>query len=126
MKATTIPKQENEFLADQADKQRNYWEKGEIIKFLAVVKKECSLRDYAMFHLMIYTGGRKGEVLALRWSDVDLKDKTISFSKTLFHEGGEAVALTSKTAASRRSISLDKSTVACSRSSAERQPASRW
>ncbi|MFC3788556.1 hypothetical protein ACFOQM_07085 [Paenibacillus sp. GCM10012307] len=61
-----------------------------------------------MFHLMIYTGGRKWEILALRWSDVDLKNKTISFNKTLFHEDGESVALTSKTVSSWRSISLDE------------------
>ncbi|MEI7027578.1 site-specific integrase [Paenibacillus sp. y28] len=111
LKGTIIPKLEEDFLADKKDEERNYWEKNEIKKFLALVKQECSLRDYTMFHLMIYTGGRKGEILALRWSDIDMKNKTINFSKTLFQENGEFIALTSKTAASRRSISLDASTV---------------
>ncbi len=56
---------QNEYLANEDGLHRNYWEKHEIRKFLGIVKKDCSQRDYMMFHLLIYTGARKGEILAL-------------------------------------------------------------
>ncbi len=107
MKGTTIPKAEKEHLAVPTSESRNYWEKAKIKKFLAAVKRDCTPRDQLMFHLLIYTGARKGEVLALRWGDVDAKAKTINFSKTLFQDKSGFTSLTSKTAASRRIISLD-------------------
>ncbi|MEJ8546593.1 tyrosine-type recombinase/integrase [Brevibacillus borstelensis] len=110
LKGVIIPKKNEAFVVDHYDEDRNYWEKSEIKKFLEIVKRECSMRDYMMFHLLIYTGGRKGEVLALRWKDIDFKTKTIHFHKTLFYEKGQYVSLTSKTAASRRFISLDDTT----------------
>ncbi|MED1854723.1 site-specific integrase [Brevibacillus borstelensis] len=64
-----------------------------------------------LFHLLIYTGGRKGEILALRWKDIDFKTKTICLNKTLFYENGQHIPLTSKTAASRRFISVDDTTI---------------
>jgi len=35
------------------------------------------------FKLLIETGIRKGEATALQWSDIDLKQMTISINKTL-------------------------------------------
>ncbi|MEK4519982.1 site-specific integrase [Paenibacillus sp. FSL H8-0122] len=111
MKGVVLPKGENEHLANEDDLQRNYWEKHEIRKFLGIVKKECSQRDYMMFHLLIYTGARKGEILALRWNDVDFKNKSLTLNKTLFQDKTGFMDLTSKTAASRRILSLDDTTL---------------
>jgi integrase len=111
LKGVIVPKKNEEFIAAERDQEQNFWEKSEIKKFLGIVKRECSMRDYMIFHLLIYTGGRKGEILALRWTDIDFKARTIAFNKTLFHENGEHIALTSKTAASRRLISIDDTTV---------------
>lgn len=111
LKGVVIPKKNKDFLMDTVNEDRNFWEKTEIKKFLSIVKEECSPRDYLMFHLLIYTGGRKGEILALRWEDVDTKAKTLTLNKTLFFEKGKHMSLTSKTASSRRSISLDDTTV---------------
>ncbi|QWU15714.1 Site-specific recombinase XerD [Paenibacillus sophorae] len=111
MKGAVIPKSDDEHLAD-SQKERNYWEKHEIKRFLGIVKEEFEFKDFLMFHLLIYTGARKGEVLALRWSDIDFKKKTVSLNKTLFHEKDKGfMALTSKTAASRRVLSLDDTTL---------------
>lgn len=106
-----IPKKEKDHLSSDQENTRNYWEKAEIKTFLDVVKNECSFQDYVMFHLLIYTGGRKGEILALRWNDIDMKNKTMKLNKTLFHDEGMYMSLTSKTAASRRSISIDDTTL---------------
>lgn len=65
-----------------------------------------------MFHLLIYTGARKGEILALQWNDIDYKNKTLRLNKTLFQDKESGyMSLTSKTASSRRTISLDETTV---------------
>ncbi|MCY9500040.1 site-specific integrase [Paenibacillus larvae] len=111
LKDVSIPKKESEFIAEKMPEVRNFWEKSEIISFLQIVKQECSFRDYLLFHLLIYTGARKGEVLALRWSDIDFANKIIKFTKTLYHEDKEFLSLTSKTASSRRSISIDDTTL---------------
>lgn len=36
-----------------------------------------------LFHFIAFTGCRKGEALALNWSDIDLKTRTVHFDKTL-------------------------------------------
>ena len=59
-----------------------------------------------IFHLLIYTGARKGEVLALTWDDIDLEAGSIHFNKTLFFHKGEFLYQTSKTRESRRLIIL--------------------
>lgn len=111
MQHTVIPKDEAEFIATEGSKDRNYWEKHELKQFLNILKKEYPFRDYVLFHLLIYTGARKGEALALHVSDIDVKNKTMSLTKTLYHEEDAFSLLTSKTASSRRSISLDDITL---------------
>ncbi|MBP1312271.1 integrase [Paenibacillus sp. 1182] len=106
-----IPKKESDQLAGE-QKMRNYWEKHEIKKFLGIAKQAYSYRDQLMFHLLIYTGARKGEVLALRWNDIDFREKTINLDKTLFFDKKTFTPLTSKTPASRRVLSLDDTTLA--------------
>lgn len=111
MEGVIIPKKESDHLAE-GKKMRNYWEKHEIKKFLGITKQAYSYRDHLMFHLLIYTGARKGEVLALRWNDIDFREKTINFDKTLFFDKKTFTPLTSKTPASRRVLSLDDTTLA--------------
>lgn len=110
MRDAVVPKRESEHLAAQED-ERNFWERSEVLQFLNAAKQDLEFRDYVLFHFLLYTGARKGEALSLRWSDIDFKKKTISLSKTLFHEKEEFQFLTSKTAASRRVLSLDDSTL---------------
>lgn len=40
-------------------------------------------RDRAMFSTLYWMGIRRGEMMALQWKDIDLKNKTISISKTV-------------------------------------------
>ncbi|OMC95952.1 site-specific integrase [Paenibacillus odorifer] len=111
MKGVVIPMKENDHLADEDGMNRNFWEKHEIKKFLGLAKTECSQRDHLMFHLLIYTGARKGEILALRWNDIDFRNKQLSLNKTLFQDKTGFMSLTSKTAASRRILSLDDTSI---------------
>ncbi|RNA66203.1 tyrosine-type recombinase/integrase [Alteribacter keqinensis] len=108
----TVPKQKKEFLNEPGNSEdRNYWKKDELKKFLSITKEELSLRDHVCFQLLIYTGARKGEVLALTWDDIDFDARSIKLSKTLFQSGGKHIFQTSKTKESRRLISLDPQTL---------------
>lgn len=60
--------------------------------------------------LVMVTGMRRAEVLALRWSDVDLEAGTITISRNYVRLTGEAVEKATKTNRTRR-ISIDPTTV---------------
>ncbi|NQT73585.1 MAG: site-specific integrase [Chloroflexi bacterium] len=65
---------------------------------------------WPVFFLAIYTGLRKGELLGLRWRDVDLSKATISVNQTAIRIKGNGVVISEpKTAYSRRMISLPAS-----------------
>ncbi|MGG3943019.1 site-specific integrase [Peribacillus psychrosaccharolyticus] len=107
----SIPRLQKELYSEENEAaERNYWSKDDMKQFLAITKQELALRDYVLFHLLIYTGARKGEILALTWDDIDLETGSIRFTKTLFHNKGEFIFQTSKTKESRRLISLSTQT----------------
>lgn len=112
MEYVTIPKQKRELLNDENEGDvRNYWTKEEVKKFLSITKREISFRDHVLFHLLIYTGARKGELLALTWDDIDFEAGSIRLWKTLFQANGHHLFQTPKTKDSKRLISLDNQTV---------------
>ena len=66
---------------------------------------------YAAFHLIALRGLRRGEAAGLRWCDIDL-DNRIAYIGWQIQEAGGALALCPlKTAASRRVLALDATTV---------------
>lgn len=61
------------------------------------------------FRLMIYTGARRGEALALEWTDIDFENNTLTIDKSLGVNRDQKVFLTTtKTDNSKRTIDLDK------------------
>ncbi|MNB67194.1 Transposase [compost metagenome] len=110
MDRVKIPKPEEEHYAPE-EEERNFWEKHEVKKFLAIVAAECSFRDFVMFHTLIYRGPRKGEMLALGELDIEFMQKQVTLNKTLYWEDGQYYVLTSKTPASRRVLPVDKKTL---------------
>jgi integrase len=64
-------------------------------------------RLHALFELALHTGLRKGELLGLRWEDLDLTSGTASIRRTLQRTNtGGLVALPTKTQSSERRIAL--------------------
>lgn len=79
------------------------------------------------WELLASTGMRRGEVLGLRWTDVDLDAGTLRITRTLVttdvqRKGEPGMAWgTPKTAKGRRSVALDEATVAALRAHRARQ-----
>lgn len=74
--------------------------------------------DIAMTHrlgpaiwLAAMTGMRRGEVLGLRWSDIDLDAATLSIRRSVSCTGYEVHTTPTKTRTSRRAVDLDQRTV---------------
>lgn len=112
MEHVSIPRKQREMISEDNDQtDRNYWRKDEIKNFLMITERELEFRDHVLFHLLIYTGARKGELLALTWDDINFGDGSIRLAKTLFQNEGGFVFQTPKTKESRRLISLDRNTL---------------
>jgi integrase len=67
-------------------------------------------RLYALFQLLVMTGLRSGEVVALRWPDIDLIQGTVRVERQLQAYRGGLVELAPKSAASCRMLVLDHTT----------------
>ncbi|MGH9000169.1 MAG: tyrosine-type recombinase/integrase, partial [Acidimicrobiia bacterium] len=85
------------------------WTTEELRAFLAAAEGD---RFYPIFVLLVSTGMRRGEVLGLRWADVDLDAGRLAVRHTIGRVGGKVLAGEPKTAKSKRSIALDPATVA--------------
>ena len=83
-------------------------------------------RYSAVFRLALATGMRLGEILGLRWDDVDLDESRLQVRHSLsWPRGGKPELLPPKTAASRRVIPIDRGTAETLRQHRRRQAAER-
>lgn len=89
-----------------------FLEKKELNSLLEAFEKEKNYKWYAFFRLLAYTGMRRGEALALKWSDIDFKKQTISINKTISVDADKKPCVTStKTSSSNRIIDVDSETL---------------
>ncbi|GIM45915.1 site-specific integrase [Collibacillus ludicampi] len=79
------------------------WNEEEVKRFLEVAKDD---RYYVAFLLAITTGMRKGEILGLRWQDVDLEKGIISVRQTLSYTGKGSEFQAPKTDHGKRAIAI--------------------
>ena len=77
--------------------------KGEITTVIGAAK-EAGL--YVPVLVAVTTGMRRGELLALRWSDIDLKAASLTVNQSLERIKGKFVFKSPKTKTSRRTITL--------------------
>ncbi len=94
------------------------WSPDELTQFLASIEGN---RNEALFRLLAMTGMRRGEVVALRWSDVDLAGCRLTVNQAASVIGGEEFVDVPKTRRSRRAIDLDPETVSLLRQHRARQ-----
>src|SRR5262245_17214599 len=94
------------------------WTADELRTFLAAVADDRLMPAYRLF---ASTGMRRGEVLGLRWSDVDLDKARLTVNRSLTVVDDDLVWSSPKTQRSRRTLSLDPVTVAVLRAHRTRQ-----
>jgi integrase len=75
-------------------------------KLLLKAAREGEDRLEALYVLAIHTGLRQGELLGLKWDDVDLEDGSLQVRRTLTLTKDGPIFTTPKTSGSRRSVKL--------------------
>lgn len=95
-------------LSSSKKREMRVWNAGELRDFLVGVADD---RTYAAFFLAAHTGMRRGEVLGLRWADVDLDKARLSVRQAIISVAYEVKVSDVKTGTGRRTINLDARTV---------------
>jgi integrase len=108
----------------QAPEPGTVWTVAQLRAFLATARQH---RLFAFFHVAAYTGARRGELLNLRWTDIDLDAKKITITGSTAVIGGERVNGTTESGRTRV-VSIDDETAAVLRQGGPtRQPSnSEW
>ena len=75
----------------------------------------------ALYILAVHTGLRQGELLGLKWGDVDLEAGTLQVRRTLTTAKGGPVLSSPKTKGSRRTVKLSQTALEALRNHLERQ-----
>ena len=89
--------------AERDGPEMHIWTAGELARFLDAIADH---RLAPAYHLAAVTGMRRGEILGLRWADVDLNAKRLSVRQALIAVAYEMRFSNVKTAAGRRTIDL--------------------
>lgn len=106
-----LPKKK-ETVEEIESKEENikFMEKEELGLFLRTAKELGLEHDYITFSLLAYSGMRIGELLALKWKDINFKENMISITKTLYNPNNQLNGyelLTPKTKSSIRVLKMD-------------------
>lgn len=100
---------------EQNSLQQKFLEKDELFEFLSVAKNHHKpLNSFELFTFLAYSGMRAGEVLALKWSDIDYEECTVSITKTYYNPNNNKKnfqILTPKTESSIGKISIDPNVI---------------
>lgn len=99
-------------IEEDEEKNENFYDRDELVIFLEQMKKKYPMIRYTLFHLLAYTGLRKGEALNLTWGDIDFENQMLSVNKTMAAgENNKLILQKPKTKSSFRKISLDDTTI---------------
>jgi integrase len=93
---------------DYTPKERATWSKAQVRKFL---RKASATRLHVAWRLSLY-GLRRGEVLGLRWSDIDLKTKSLTVNQARVLVDYEVLIVEPKSRNGNRTLPLDDDLVA--------------
>lgn len=90
----------------------NFYDSKELKHFFKCLDDYDNEKMKAFFRILSFTGARKGEALALTWSDIDFHNKTINISKGISLDKTDTPYIgTPKTKKSIRLLSVDEETI---------------
>lgn len=92
--------------------EMNVWTPEQIRRFFQTAEDR---RFYIAYVLAIYTGMRRGEILGLKWSDIDFERCVIHVQRTLYKTKEKIIFQEPKTRGSKRSIVISSSVIAALR-----------
>lgn len=89
----------------------NFYERDQLILLLKAIQEKHTLMIYTLFHLLAFSGMRKGEALSLTWNDINFEESEIRINKAVSR--GKDCKLYLKTTKNGvvRSINLDDQTM---------------
>lgn len=86
-------------------KEKQPWDTNQVKTFLEAAKAE---RLYPLFMLAIMTGMRRGEILGLKWDDINFTNGTISIKRSLVKTDSGPIIQDVKTEKSKRAVSISE------------------
>ena len=76
---------------------------------LNIIRRNADAHEFGLFpYMLLYTGLRRGEILALQWKDIDFKKRTVRVTKSVsfLETGNQPVVKSPKTKAGERKVVL--------------------
>lgn len=104
--------------------EEKYLTREELEEFLKAVREHGMDLDLERFYLLAFSGMRVGEMLALKWSDINFKTNEIRITKTLYNENNnmrEYELTPPKTEGSIRTINMESEIIKLLESHKRRQ-----
>jgi integrase/predicted RNA-binding Zn-ribbon protein involved in translation (DUF1610 family) len=95
-------------VAGSGGREMRTWNAEQVRAFLESTRND---RLHPLWRVLAMTGMRRGEVLGLKWEDIDFEAGWLSVRRSLIPLGGEVIVSEPKTARGRRSLALDVETV---------------
>jgi integrase len=99
-------------------KEMKVWNADQVRQFLEFARGH---RFYIAYLLAITTGMRRGEILGLRWRDVDFEKSTCSVNQALVYVKSHPIFTDVKTEKGQRNVDLPETTIRELRNQLERQ-----
>ncbi|MEG0259124.1 MAG: site-specific integrase, partial [Lysinibacillus sp.] len=90
----------------------NFYTREQLIQFLSCLEQESNYKAYALFHLLAYSGMRKGEALALTWDDLNFTTNDLRINKALSRGKDNRLYVKSTKTGVARMIKMEPKTMA--------------
>lgn len=100
-----VPRADHQKVKEQHKKQ--FYTREELQEVLKAIKADGSTEMFTFFWLLANTGLRRGEMIALRWSDIDFENSTLTVNRTqTYGLNNKSITNSPKTKKSKRTVYL--------------------
>lgn len=106
-----MPKPKKIFSETTEEANENFYTREELIEFLSRLKSENNVKAYTLFRLLSFSGMRKGEALALKWTDLNFNENEIKINKAISRGKDNQLYLKSTKTGIVRTIKMDEPTM---------------